>query len=151
MVAHPGCEFPSRRSGSKAEGSRQGCFASMHRDLGPAVRSTSSRSLRARGRSGPVARQRSALEDFLQARAGVLCRSGFAGKVLERWKRLRGGRGGKRLAGISPGMGALEIPDQGSNAAKTRGICFPALSVAVNTFGTLYEMPTMRPSVLGSR
>ena len=44
---------------------------------------------------------------------------------------MRGGRGGKRLAGISPGMGALEIHDQGSNAAKTRGICFPALSVPV--------------------
>ena len=83
------------------------------------------------GRSGPVARQRSALQDFLQARAGCCIDPDSQGKVLNPVERLRGGRGGKRFSGISPGMGALEIHDQGSNAAKTRGICLPALSVPV--------------------
>jgi hypothetical protein len=54
------------------------------------------------GRSGPVARQRSALEDFLQARAGCCIDTDSQGKVLKRVKKIERGSGG--------------IHDQDSNA-----------------------------------
>jgi hypothetical protein len=73
------------------------------------------------------------------------------GKVLNLAKKIERAKGGKQLAGISPGIGALGIHDQGSNAAKTRGVCFPALSVPVNTLGTFSFVASERLRDSGAR
>jgi hypothetical protein len=114
----------------------------MHRDLGPALRSTSSRSLSGRALSGQSVSARGdrvrlhdsalPLRIFFKSERGYCIDTDSQGKVLKLAKKIERA-GGKQLAGVSPGMGALEIHDQGSNGAKTRGICFPALSVPVNT------------------
>jgi hypothetical protein len=85
---HIGCNmYAFAGLGRKAERSRQGCFASMHRNLGPAVRSTSSRSLSDQSVSARADRVRlhdSALRLKISSSAsGVLYRYGFAGESVE--------------------------------------------------------------------
>ncbi len=65
------------------------------------------------------------LKVLFKSERGYCVDTDSQGKVLKlAGKKTERATGGKKLAGVSPGMGALEIHDQGSNAAETRGICF---------------------------
>jgi hypothetical protein len=100
-----------------AERSRQGCFASTHRDLGPAVRSTSSRSVSAR--ADRVWLHDSALR--LERERGYCIDTDSQGKVLNMVKKIERWAGRQLLPAL-PHVLWLVIFTLHNSGAEVRGI-----------------------------